>query len=73
MDERILECLELETKRQHEIKAILRNQICRKAIKNFKLKNLPLKWKMYYFFVKTRWTFGVYVVTKAILRLKDRR
>lgn len=56
-----------------QIKAILKNEIIRKAIKRFDIKNLPLKWKIYYAFVKTRWALGIYLVTKAILNLKGKK
>ncbi|MBR2614401.1 MAG: glycosyltransferase [Clostridia bacterium] len=59
--------------KRKEIRAILKHDLVKKAIKQFKLKYLPLKWKVYYFFVKTKCTFGVYFVTKAILKLKGRK
>ena len=59
--------------RYKEIKNILQCELCKAACKRFSLRYLPLKWKAYYLFVKMRWTFGVYIVTKAILYLKGRQ
>lgn len=60
-------------KRYKEIKTILRSEPCKTACKRFSLRHLPLKWKIYYTFIKMRWTLGVYWVTKTILYLKGRK
>lgn len=60
-------------KRYKEIETILQSEPCKTACKRFSLQYLPLKWKVYYFFVKMRWTLGVYFLTKAILYLKGRK
>lgn len=59
--------------RYKEIKKILKHPLYKMGYKRFKLKYLPLKWKAYYAFVKMRWTGGVYLITKAVLRLKGRK
>lgn len=49
-----------------EVKAVLKSPVHRAAYKNMNLRPMPLKWKIYYFLVKTRMTLPVFLMTKAI-------
>lgn len=49
-----------------EVKAVLKSPVHRAAYKNIRLRPMPMKWKVYYFLVKTRLSLPVYWMTKAI-------
>lgn len=49
-----------------EVKAVLKSSAHREAYRHIKLRPMPVKWKVYYFLVKTRLSLPVYWMTKAI-------
>lgn len=55
-----------------EICEILHDPLHKKAEKQLLLSYFPIHWKVYYGFVKTHFTPGVYVMTKLIQKLKRR-
>ena len=55
-----------------EIRQILCNDWQRKACAQINLSDFSLKWKIYFFFIKYRWTLPVYGMTKAIRFLQKR-
>lgn len=60
------------SEKRQEIKAILKNSRLKKIRKGFKLKQLPLKWKVYFFFIKKGWTLPTYLMTALILKMKNK-
>ena len=60
------------SKRYKEIKSILKHKELKTIRKNFKLGELGLKWKIYYFFIKHRWVLPTYMMTSLVLKLKNR-
>lgn len=60
------------TDKYTEIKEVLNNPIYKNAYKNFDISYLPLKWKIYYFFIMARFIPGVYLMTRIIMFLKKR-
>ena len=60
------------SEKRQEIKAILKNPRLKKIRKGFKLKQLPLKWKVYFFFIKKGWTLPTYLMTALILKMKNK-
>lgn len=58
--------------RYKEIKEILQNKTQKEALQRFDISYFPLKWKIYYCFIKTHFTPGVYMMTYAIKKLKNR-
>lgn len=57
----------------NEIKQIIKNDIYLQALKQFSLRNLPIKWMSFYFFVKTKSSIGVCIMCrlmKIIRRIK---
>jgi len=59
-------------RKYREVKEILKNEELKKARRRFKLKYLPLKWKIYYFFIKYGWTLPTYLMTYVVLKLKNK-
>ncbi len=55
-----------------EVKAVLDNPAHKNAYQRFQLKYLPLKWKVYYFFVKYHMTAFVYAMTLVIRMIQKR-
>lgn len=55
-----------------EIHSVLHHPQFQKAYKTFSLKNLSLKWKIYFFFIKHSMTLPTYLMTAVILKLKNR-
>lgn len=55
-----------------EVRKVLNNSAHKNAYKNLKLKNFPLKWKVYYFFAKHRMTAFVFAMTLAIRKIQKR-
>ncbi len=55
-----------------EIKSLFKVLEYVSAIREFSLKYLSRKWKIYYFFIKKKMTFLVYVLSSVILRIKQR-
>lgn len=53
-------------KQYQEIKQVLKNPEHKAAYKDFALKLLPLKWKVYYFLAKAGWTLPVFLMTKVM-------
>ncbi len=53
-----------------EMKKILHSKRYQEAFLHFSLRGLPLHWKVFYFFVKQRWAFGVYALCYIIKKLK---
>ncbi len=53
-------------RRYGEMKRVLQEPVYRNACKRLKLGLLPLKWRVYFFLVKTRWTLPVFLMTKVI-------
>lgn len=56
----------------NEINQILKNANLKKAYKKFDLKYLPLKWKVYYIFVKKGVTPAIYLMTWFLRYLRKR-
>ena len=56
-----------------EVKSILKNKKIRECLKNSKLKNLPFKWKVYYFFAKHKMALGVYFLTCIMKKIREGR
>ncbi len=52
---------------KQELKLIFKNKKYTTAVKNFKTARLPFKWKIYYFFLKIKWFYGVFFMTGRIL------
>lgn len=57
-------------KKYGEIKKILKNGFYVEAFKTFKLKYLPLKWRIYYGLIKRRFVLGVCFMTKLMKLIK---
>ena len=55
-----------------EIKAVLNDELHKKAISRLDIKLLPVKWKIYFVFIKLRITILVYLMTYAIRMLMNR-
>ena len=55
-----------------EIRRVVSDDVCKRALKNFKLRNLPIKWKVCYMVIKTRIVFAIYFLTKFLINLKRR-
>lgn len=55
-----------------EIKEIISDKLHKDAFKKFAISYLPLKWRIYYFLIKIRFTLGVYLMTYAIRKLMAR-
>lgn len=55
-----------------EIKEIINDKLHKDAFEKFDLSCLPLKWGIYYFLMKIRFTLGVYFMTYAIRKLMAR-
>ena len=55
-----------------ETKEVLSCPIFTQAYKDFSLKNLGIKWKVYFFFIKHSMTLPVYMMTSIILKLKSK-
>ena len=55
-----------------EIKEVLNNEICQKALKQFPIRALPIKWKVYFYLLKHRFVGGVYALTKVMQFLRTR-
>ena len=55
-----------------EVKTVLNNTLHRNSYKKLTLKYFPVKWKMYYFFVKHRMTPFVFAMTCAIRFIQKR-
>lgn len=55
-----------------EIKSMLRHKAFKKAYKNFSLKPLTMKWKLYFFFIKYSMPLLTCIMTGVILKLKNR-
>lgn len=68
----VTKCSNSFSDKYKEIKTVLNNPAHKKAYKKFALKYLPLKWKIYYFFVKYRMAFFVYAMTYAIRMIQKR-
>lgn len=49
-----------------EVRAVLNSQVHQAAYKHMNLRPMPLKWKIYYFLVKTGLTWPVFLMTKVI-------
>lgn len=49
-----------------EIKRILSSPRYRQAYKQLKLKYFPVHWKLFFFFAKNNWAFGIYMMLIAI-------
>ncbi|MDP9956820.1 glycosyltransferase EpsH [Epilithonimonas hungarica] len=52
------------------LRIILNHPVYRGALKDFKLKNLSVKWKIFYTFAKNKSAFGVYVLSTLIRSIK---
>ena len=52
-----------------EIKSALKDDVHKKAVSALEMKHLPLKWKVYFGFMKIRSAYGVYFVTYAIRKI----
>lgn len=55
-----------------EIRCVLMNECFKKAYKQFDLKYMGLKWKIYYFFIKHSMTLPTYMLSEIILKIKNR-
>ncbi len=55
-----------------EIKEILKDELHKKAFKNFSISTLPLTWKVYFLLMKIRFTTGVYFMTAVIRKIMNR-
>jgi hypothetical protein len=55
-----------------EVKEVLENDLYQKALKQFPIKGLPMKWKVYFYLLKHRFVGGVYALTQVIQFLKTR-
>ena len=55
-----------------EVNLILNDDEHKKSYKKLRLSYFPIKWKMYYFFVKYRLTFFVYILTLMIRMIQKR-
>ncbi len=55
-----------------EIKSMLKHPDFKKAYKNFSLKPMKLKWKVYFFFIKYSMPLFTCIMTSIILKLKNR-
>ena len=60
------------SEKYREMKLVLQNKLQKDALKGFDISYFPLKWKVYYSFIKMRFTLGVYLMTYAIKKLKSR-
>lgn len=58
--------------KRKEIRGILKNPQLKQIRKGFKLKRLPLKWKLYFFFMKHGWILPTYMMTAIVLKLKNK-
>ncbi len=56
-----------------EIAMLFKNKEYVRALKNFSLKHLSLKWKMYYFFIKNKMILGIYSLSFIIVKLKRKK
>ncbi len=56
----------------NEIRSVLKDETFKAAYKNFSLKYLGLKWKIYFFFIKHSLSLPTYLMTSVILMLKNR-
>ncbi|MBO5480984.1 MAG: glycosyltransferase [Clostridia bacterium] len=54
----------------NKVKCILKDKKRVQAYRQFSLKRLPLKWKVYHFFMKYRWVFATCIMTNLITSLK---
>lgn len=54
-------------------KEILQSEIYREACKKFELKYLPLHWKIFFLCAKFKFTLGVVVLLKVIVKLSNRK
>lgn len=53
----------------YEMKSVLKDDVHKKAISSLEMKYLPLKWKLYFGFMKLRNAYFVYFLTYAIRKL----
>ncbi len=60
------------SKRYKEVKSILKHKELHATRREFKLSGLGVKWKIYFFFIKHRWTLPTYLMTSLVLKLKNR-
>ena len=56
-----------------EVKGILKDNTIRQALKKLRLKPLPFKFKIYYFFAKHKMVFSCYMLTSMLKKLRDKR
>ena len=54
------------------LKAILTEERFRKAVKQLKIRKMPLHWKVFFRLCKWRCTCGVYLLIKMMLKLKEK-
>lgn len=52
-----------------ELQRVLGSEIYKEACKNLTLKYFPLHWKIFFFFAKQSFTFGVYILLLAIKKI----
>ncbi len=55
-----------------EIKEVLKDELHKKAFKNFSISPLPLMWKVYFVLMKMRFTMGVYFMSAVIRKIMNR-
>ncbi len=60
------------SEKYREMKLLFKNDEYVKALKNFSLKNLSLKWKLYYFFAKHKIILGIYLFSSIIVSIKKK-
>ena len=58
--------------RYREIKSVLKHEKFKEAYKKLDISSMGIKWKAYYFLIKHSMVFPTYVMTKLILKLKNR-
>ena len=60
------------SEKYREMKQLFTNNEYVVALKKFSLKNLSLKWKLYYFFAKHKIVLGVYMFSAIIVKIKQK-
>lgn len=60
------------SEKYREIKVLFKNSEYSSALKKFSLKNLSLKWKLYYFFAKYKIVLGIYLLSTIIVKIKQK-
>ena len=58
------------TEKKKEVAQVFKQDLYREAIKRLKLRWFPFKWKVYFGFIKSRWIFGVCMMTSILRKIK---